>query len=257
MKIAAEQKRLLPQIDVKVKEAVGASSVAPTEDVPNLYDHLERIRLHGLELCIVMDHTGSMGPVIGAAKSRAVALIKRLQGFIPRFRAGLVTYDDGSRLRIPLTSDGAALEKAFRKVAAAGGGDYEEGVDKGVYLALRQEMLGWSRRAQRVIVVVGDAPPHDGDVRRLLATLVKARQDVLYDLPIVVHTVSTSSASVEYFPRIAKVGGGRHVTLGNTTRLIEQMILLTLGGREHGKRIEVWVREIEALRRAEKKPAGK
>lgn len=215
----------------------------------DLYEHLERIRVHGLELCIVMDHTGSMAPVIGEAKRRAVSLVRRLQAFLPKFRAGLVTYDDAAMLRMTLTGNAEALLAAFNKVGAGGGGDFEEGVDKGVRLALRQELLGWSRSAQRVIVVVGDAPPHDPDVARMLRDIQRGRTDEMYDLPLLVHAVSTNPQGVEHFGRIARVGGGAHITLRQTSRLEDELILLSFGGGAHRERVTRWIEEIEALRR--------
>ena len=231
-----------------------AKSTSVETGVPDdrFYGRLELMRKHGLELCIVMDHTGSMGPVIGAAKVGAARLIRQLQAYVPRFRAGLVTYDDGARLRAALTSDPAILRKALDKVAAAGGGDLEEGVDKGIRLALAQGRLGWSQRAYRVIVVVGDAPPHDGDMTSLFRVLRDARDDVLYDKPVVVHTVSTDDLPVLHFPQIASAGGGHHVTLRQTGRLVEELVLLTFGGADRA-RVRGWMAEIEALRAAEPK----
>lgn len=235
----------------KVRDAdrPSSTSVAPERD-DRFYGRLELMRKHGLELCIVMDHTGSMGHVIGAAKRRAVALLTRLRAYVPQFRAGLVTYDDAARLRIPLTQDGALLQKAFRKVGAGGGGDWEEGVDKGIRLALRQERLGWSQRACRVIVVIGDAPPHDGDLPGLLRALQRARSDEMYDWPVVVHTVSTSALPVLHFPKIALAGGGQHVTLTDTGALLEELVLLTFGGADRD-RVKAWMQVIDALRAAE------
>lgn len=233
------------------KDPKGKSTSVET-GVPDdrFYGRLELMRKHGLELCIVMDHTGSMGPVIGAAKVGAARLIQKLQAYVPRFRAGLVTYDDGARLRATLTSDPAILRKALDKVGAGGGGDLEEGVDKGIRLALAQGRLGWSQRAYRVIVVVGDAPPHEGDVMSLFKLLRKARDDVLYDKPVVVHTVSTDSLPVLHFPQIARAGGGQHVTLRQTGRLVEELVLLTFGGADRD-RVRGWMAEIDALRAAE------
>ncbi|MDJ0522717.1 MAG: vWA domain-containing protein [Planctomycetota bacterium] len=232
------------------KPGAASTSVEAGRKDDRFYGRLEQMRRYGLELCVVMDHTGSMGRVIGAAKAGAQRLIRRLRAYVPRFRAGLVTYDDGARLRAALTPNGEVLAKAFRKVAAGGGGDLEEGVDKGLRLALAQGRLGWSQRAHRVIVVVGDAPPHEADVPRLLRALGRARQDVLYDQPIVVHTVSTDDLPVLHFPQIALAGGGQHVTLRQTGRLVEELVLLTFGGADR-ERVQTWMREIDKLRKAE------
>ena len=165
---------------------------------------------------------------------------------MPSFRVGLVTYDDGARLRVPLTQSADELQKGLDMVAAAGGGDYEEGVDKGLYLAQRPEQLGWSRRAHRLAVVVGDAPPHEGDVAPLLKRLVAASEDELFDHPFVVHTVSTDPAGVPHFGSIARAGRGAHVTLVRTDLLAQELVLLTFGAR-HRALAEAWLEDVERL----------
>jgi hypothetical protein len=227
--------------------APGESKTAAAEGT-GLYAHLEEVRRDGLELCVVLDSTGSMGPVIAEAKQQAAALIRRLRFLVPTFRAGLVTYDDAGRLRVSLTVGEAELRKAFDKVAASGGGDFEEGVDKGIRLALVQEELGWSAKAHRVLVVVGDAPPHDEDVPSLLKAIAKARLDDLYDHPVTVHAVSTDFRPVECFPEIAAAGGGVHVTLSQTGRLLEELVVLTFGS-VHRDAVRAWMEEVESLRR--------
>lgn len=250
--LGREQRALLAEAarlkaDAPKAKTKKSTSVETGRADDRFYGRLELMRKHGLELCIVMDHTGSMGRVIGTAKVGARRLIEKLRAYVPRFRAGLVTYDDGARLRATLTSDAAILRKAFDKVGAGGGADIEEGVDKGIRLALAQGRLGWSQRAYRVIVVVGDAPPHEGDVRGLFRILAKARDDVLYDKPVVVHTVSTDDLPVLHFPQIAAAGGGQHVTLKQTGRLVEELVMLTFGGADR-VRIRGWMVEIEQLR---------
>jgi Mg-chelatase subunit ChlD len=248
-----EQRRLLEargeaSVPSPTPAAPGERTTTTGEEVPDLYDYVAGLRRDGLELCIVLDHTGSMAPVIGAAVGRAASLVKRLAYLVPGFRAGLVSYDDGARVRIALTHDGEALRKAFRKVGAGGGGDWEEGVDKGIALALRQEMLAWSRKAHRVLVVIGDAPPHEGDVAGLLRRLQQARDDILYDHPIVVHTVSTEPGGVDHFPAIALAGGGVHVTLRDTGRLEEELVALTFGAG-FLDRVRPWLAEVAEIRR--------
>lgn len=224
------------------------SRTTPAPARPDLYEHVAELRRDGLEVCIVMDHTGSMAQVIGAASARAAWLVARLAWLVPRFRAGLVTYDDQARLRTELTSDAKVLQKVFRKVSAGGGGDWEEGVDKGIALALQQDRLGWSGRAHRVIVVIGDAPPHLGDVDDLLRRVRSARGDVLFEHPVTVHAVSTYSGGVDHFDAIAESGGGVHVTLDAIARLQEELVALSFGAAWRD-RVGPWLREIETLKK--------
>ncbi len=250
-----EQRGLLESLRAsaaKAGKAQGAksTSVESGRKDDRFYGRLEHMRKHGLELCVVLDDTGSMGRVIGAAKAGAQRLIDRLRSYVPRFRAGLITYKDSAHLRAELTPNGDVLAKRFRKVAASGGADHEEGVDKGIRMALRDKRVGWSQRAHRVVVVVGDAPPHDRDVPGLLRSIQRARKDLLFDEKVVVHTVSTSSLPVLHFHQIALAGGGQHVTLRRAGRLVEELVLLTFGGAER-ERIQAWMVEIDKLRKAE------
>jgi hypothetical protein len=180
-----------------------------------------------------------------------VFLVRRLAYLVPRFRAGLVTYDDQARRRCELTADERVLDEAFGKVVAAGGGDYEEGVDRGIGLALRQEQMGWSARAHRVIVVVGDAPPHGADVPALLRRVRDARHDEMYDHPVVVCTVSTEPGGVDGFPEIAAAGGGVHVTLADVGRLEEEVVALAFGAAFR-ERVKPWLEEVESVRRGDR-----
>jgi Mg-chelatase subunit ChlD len=252
--LAREQERLkreraaAPPAPASVPAAPGETRTVERE-APDLYALLESLSRDGLELVIVLDSTGSMGPVIAAAKAQCQALVRRLRWLVPQFRAGLVTYDDGARLRVPLTTDAAELQQGFDKLAAAGGGDIEEGVDKGLALALRQDTVGWSRKANRLAVVVGDAPPHAEDVAPLLRRLVAARDDELFDHPVTVHCVSTDPAGVDHFAAIAHAGRGVHVSLGRTDLLAHELVLLTFGER-HRALAEAWLEDVEKLREA-------
>lgn len=214
--------------------------------LPLLGPLLQRLGRDGLELVLVVDATGSMGPVLAAAKAQCRALARRLALVVPRVRLGLVTYDDAARVRVPLTPDVALLEQGLARVAAAGGGDLEEGVDKGLRLALQQEAVGWSRRALRLVVLVGDAPPHEGDVRPLLERLVAAGEDDLFEHPVVVHALSTDPQGVPHFAAIAQAGRGMHLTLAGTARLADEIALLPFGAA-HRALAEAWLDELLRL----------
>ena len=200
------------------------------------YADLDRIHRHGLELVICLDSTGSMGGVIEPAKRNLVALIERLRRLAPKLRVGLVTYDDGARVRSSLTTDERALERDFQKVVAEGGEDYEEGVDKAVLVALRQDKVAWSGKASRVIVVVGDAPPHDEDVAPMLKAVALSRADARYECPVRIDTISThrgmggdSGGLVPYFRALAAAGHGAALKLSETKDLAVELVVSAFG----------------------------
>jgi hypothetical protein len=99
-----------------------------------------------------------------------------------------------------------------------------------------------------VLVVIGDAPPHEEAVEPLVRLLGSAREDDLFDHPVTVHTVSTDPAGVDHFGRIAHAGGGFAVTLKRSSRLVEEIVALSLGGG-FPDRVRPWLEEIERIRR--------
>jgi Mg-chelatase subunit ChlD len=212
------------------------SHTTPRDDRLEKFRALDRIHRDGLEVVVCLDDTGSMGDVIAEAKASVRRLLGTLRTLAPKFRAGLVTYEDGASVRIPLTTDDAAVEKELRKVEAGGGGDPEEGVDVAVLLALKQERLAWSRKAMRAICVVGDAPPHRDDLDRLYAAIEKARADDLYEVPIRVDTVSCPSSDdvdeqgyVAHFREIASRGRGTAVRLRSVGTLALELTIASFG----------------------------
>lgn len=217
------------------------------------YENLDRIHRYGLELVICLDSTGSMGGVIEPAKRNLIALIERLRKLAPRLRVGLVSYDDAARVRSSLTTDEKALERDFQKVVASGGEDYEEGVDKAVLVALRQDKVAWSSKASRVIVVVGDAPPHDEDVAPMLKAIAKSRADSAYESPVRIDTISTNNGMygdaeglVPYFRMLAVAGNGAALRLSQTKDLAVELVMSAFGPAWR-KPIEVLLAEMDAF----------
>src|SRR5690606_23578784 len=58
----------------------------------------------------------------------------------------------------PLTSELRAAQSGIEALKAGGGGDAPEGVLDGVWAACHEQ--GWRTRAQRRVVLAGDAAPH-------------------------------------------------------------------------------------------------
>lgn len=119
--------------------------------------------LSKLDLVFCIDLTSSMSGFIAAAKHHMTAL---LEGFAAQLDGGLrvaiVGYRDhcdGDRLLevYPLEADLAKVAAAIRGLAVSGGGDAPEAVYTGLDACLA---LAWAPGSYRVILLVGDAPPH-------------------------------------------------------------------------------------------------
>jgi hypothetical protein len=122
--------------------------------------------LNHVDLCFVVDTTGSMQPFISAAQA---ALLDTVEALGARsgveIQVGLVEYRDHPPQEMsfvtrhyPLTSDLGEMRKVINGLRADGGGDYPEAVYDGVCEAA--VLTEWRAHSCRFIMLVGDAPPH-------------------------------------------------------------------------------------------------
>jgi hypothetical protein len=119
----------------------------------------------GLDVCICIDSTGSMQATIDAATSAVDDIVALLEGVAPKFRLGLVHYKDfgdfgeGAQVLEPLSKRPEEVQRRLSNLTAIGGGDMPERVERGLEMALDKKMK-WERSTNKLIVVIGDAPPH-------------------------------------------------------------------------------------------------
>ena len=118
-----------------------------------------------IEVAFVLDTTGSMGGLIDGAKRRIWSIARRIGEGRPRpdLRIALVGYRDIGDAYVTRTYDFTRdMDEVSTQLAgfqAAGGGDGPEHVSAAMHDAVNR--LTWSSgRALRMIVLVGDAPPH-------------------------------------------------------------------------------------------------
>ncbi len=192
-----------------------------------------------LDLVFLVDETGSMGAYIEEVKGRLVEIIEALRRapLCRSLRLGLVSYRDhppqdgsfASRV-VPLTDDIASIKKGVERMEASGGGDGPESVTDGLYDLVRLE---WRPRAARVVVWVGDAPPHgvepSGDAfpegcpcgHHWYAQAENARE-----MGIVIHAVGCLPTLREYtgaeevFKTVASTSRGLYLPLSRASVLI-------------------------------------
>jgi len=115
-----------------------------------------------VKICFVMDCTGSMEPWIVEAKTHMVKIMDDVSLEYPhaRCRVGFVGYRDfGDRERlivIPFQHPADTMEQ-IHDVHADGGDDTAEDVAHGLDSAATMD---WSGANVRILVHIGDAPPH-------------------------------------------------------------------------------------------------
>jgi len=116
-----------------------------------------------IDLAFVLDTTGSMSEEIDAVKQTIRTVADQLSTEQTDVRIGLVEYKDrGDELvtrTYAFSSDLGAFARKIDGIAASGGGDMPEDMQKGVSDAI--DKLQWRRDAvSRMVVVIADAPPH-------------------------------------------------------------------------------------------------
>jgi Mg-chelatase subunit ChlD len=127
-------------------------------------------RLNLLDLVFVIDTTNSMYDDIDAVKARALEILDLIDYGSVDWRVGLVTYRDypyspygdrgdyTSRIDLNFTSNRSDIVAEINRINVGGGGDFPESVYSGLMTAIR---FPWRTDAKKVIILMGDAPPHD------------------------------------------------------------------------------------------------
>lgn len=194
-------------------------------------------RIDTVNLVLVMDATGSMGPHIAEAKSRATEIVESLENKLTLATAspeqkpvkltvniGLVAYRDKgdvfeTKVFVPLTNDRGRIKKEIDSLTAGGGGDEPEMVVEGVRTALA--MAGLDRGALNRLVLIGDAPPHELDEGLLteLGKEVKAKYAQLDGV-----MCGSSLTAKRSFELIASASAGKVHEIKNAHAVIDQII---------------------------------
>ncbi len=125
-----------------------------------------RDELNQIDVCFVVDTTGSMSPFLSAARGALMDAMAQLgRQNDADLRVGLVEFRDHPpqehtfvTRHYTLTAELPTIEKAIEKLEASGGGDYPEAVFDGVQEAAI--LTPWRNHSSRFIMLVGDAPPH-------------------------------------------------------------------------------------------------
>jgi hypothetical protein len=127
---------------------------------------MNKQELNQVDLCFVIDTTGSMGSFIEAAKRQLLDTLELLSTDSQiNLQVGLVEYrdhppqDNSFVTRIyQLTNNFLRMQKQINQLKADGGGDAAEAVYRGVMDACQK--MSWRKHSSRFIMLVGDAPPH-------------------------------------------------------------------------------------------------
>ncbi|MEW6734851.1 MAG: vWA domain-containing protein [Acidobacteriota bacterium] len=194
--------------------------------------------LNHVDICFVIDTTGSMGSFISAAQQHLLDMISLLSANSGiDLQVGLVEFrdhppqDTSFVTRVySLTNNLKSMQKSINSLRATGGGDGPEAVYDGIQTAITQ--MQWRAHSCRFALLVGDSPPHGlqspGDAwpsgcpcglttNSVAAAAEKAR--------ITLHALcmQDATATVQSFTQLAIGTGGLCVRAKNAQEVISKI----------------------------------
>lgn len=213
------------------------------------------LRRSGLDVVLVIDGTGSMRLVIGQVKDRMRELMFAIHRLVPTARIGIVVFGGvGEPIHVtPLTRETGPLVTFLNNIQAAGGGAWRENTYGAIQTAVSS--MGWRTYAHKVIVLVGDTPPHKDKFEPCLELIrqFQAENGVFntVDLTVEEHhafvkewreTTGADPVSPKVLPEfdletqaamqaMARAGGGVWHTLRKSENINQQVLVLAFGDK--------------------------
>jgi hypothetical protein len=213
--------------------------------------YVQGLRETGLDVVFVVDTTGSMEWVLDEVNERIIDIVDAVRLLVPVSRFGVVAYRDfgepGYVTKLQnLTFSLRKLMRFLGELTAVGGGSHQEAVYEGVRVAI--DRGGWRLGAQKVIIVIGDAPPHNDAVAPLMAAGRAFAQgsgqisalDVSRDanpalleakLGRAVNRVFYTDRPMLDYQLLAEAGGGIASTMDGDIKITRQLMSLIMGGQ--------------------------
>ncbi len=190
--------------------------------------------LSKLDLVFCVDLTSSMSGFIAAAKQQMTSVLRelatKLHGGLRVAIVGYRDHCDGDKLLevYPLEADLEKVQASIGKLAVSGGGDAPEAVYTGLDACLA---LAWAPGSYRVILLVGDAPPHgvgcagDSLPKDPTGYTIDDMANKLETEGVFVHALSMRPGDkllASSFQRLSiSTGGGYHETTHGAIALVE------------------------------------
>ncbi len=211
-------------------------SAIGSEDFGELVTRLQR---DGLDIVITFDSTGSMDEYIHQVKTKIERMGNVLFRMIPKTRISVCTYRDHNEKYIveglPLTSNLTEVIEYLETIEAGGGKDIPEAVDAGLGWSIHQN--SFRPNARKIILLFGDAPPHQANYNRCLRLAAEFKDE----LGGIVSTVTChGERRLPAFVEISKLGGGEAFLTQNEREIMSQLIVLVFGSKHREKVVEAF-----------------
>ena len=197
-----------------------------------------RNEINAVDLAFVVDTTGSMSSLIQAAQNQMTAMLEQVtRAASINLWLGVVEYrdhppQDKMLYKVyPFTADMQEAQKNIQLLQADGGGDGPEAVLDGITAACRE--LAWWKHSRRLIILVGDAPPHGvgmrGDAFPHGCPCGETIESVTFlaeEQRITIHALALTNQVTEAFRTISHLSGGKCFPAQQGDKAIEQIVAI-------------------------------
>jgi Mg-chelatase subunit ChlD len=219
---------------------------------PTWKEQLARVRIDGLDVVLVVDATTSMGDAVKKLAGGVDRLVTVLNELVPGVRVGVVAYRDSEQydpnnytfttrvldLQAPDAEGVVALKNFLEELDVPGGADVPDAVFDGLHDAVHR--IAWRETSRKVIVLIGDAPPH-AEKRGLLRTFAVATDwHAQRKSTVACLLLGKDPGAVEAFKEIADCGGGIYVVIDDDARLFPEVLIAAFGEKWRKHVEEVW-----------------
>ena len=213
--------------------------------------YVEGLRESGLDVVFLVDATGSMDWAIAEVRLRITDIVDAVRSLVPLARFSVVAYRDHDDPEFltraqPLTFSLVKLQRFLNALEAKGGGSLQEAITAGMEVAVRE--AGWRAGTKRVIVIIGDAPPHEENIEHLMqltksivtqggqvSTLDVSNQSnpalIEASLGRPVNYALYRDTPMLQFQAIAAAGDGLAATMDGDIIVAQQLLSLVMGGQ--------------------------
>ncbi|MDR3146760.1 MAG: VWA domain-containing protein [Treponema sp.] len=136
-------------------------STGPEDLVQKIRELLEREKGKAVDIVLCLDTTSSMKDDIDQVRRALIPMLNEMIAEFTAFRIGIVLYkdyyDEYLNRVVPFTDDFSQFQRTLNGIRVGGGRDIPEAVYEALYEGAMQ--FPWQAES-RIMVLVGDAPPH-------------------------------------------------------------------------------------------------
>jgi len=178
-----------------------------------------------IEVCFVLDTTGSMSGLIEGAKTKIWSIANEIAKAkpAPQVRFGLIGYRDRGDAYVTrvfdLTEDLDAVYGSLHEFGADGGGDTPESVNQALHEAVTRMSWDASRDVLKIVFLVGDCPPHmdyPDDVKYQETCQAAVKKD------LIINTIQCGNCdnAADVWQEIARLSEGEYAAIGQTGDMV-------------------------------------